>query len=314
MAGLLVNRILRSVPLVLLITLGVYGLVFLIPGDPAATLAGDNPTPEQIAHIRQSLGLDRPAVEQYLGWLLDAVRGQLGQSLYTGADVTGMILDRFGVTAWLSVLAVLVAVVIGIPAGVLAAAARGSWIDRAITVAVTAGIAIPGFWLGLMLIIVFALQAGVFPAGGYTPISEDFGEWLLHVTLPAVTLAAAPAAELARHTRSAMLGVLEQDYIRSARAKGVAEWAVLIRHGLKNAAGPVITVLSFQAALLLGGSVIVEQIFGMPGLGSLAIQAVHDKDLPVLQGVVLVAALIVMIINLLTDLAYGFLNPKVRAV
>ncbi len=314
MTRLLLVRLGRMVPLLLLITLGAFSLVLLLPGDPAVTLAGDNPTPDQIERIREVMGLDRPIYAQFVDWLGGIVRGDFGESLYSGTGVTDLILQRIPVTAWLTVFAISIAIAVGVPAGIYAAARRGSWIDRALTVFMSVGITIPSFWLGLILITVFAVNLGVFPAGGYVPISDDAGEWFLRLVLPSVTLAATPAAELARHTRSAMIGVLEQDYVRTARSKGTRERVVLFKHALKNAASPVVTILSFQIAFLLGGSVIVEQIFGLPGMGSLAIQAVHEKDFPVLQGVVVVAALIVMIINLLTDALYGWLNPKVRAL
>lgn len=314
MTRLLLVRLGRMVPLLLLITLGAFSLVLLLPGDPAVTLAGDNPTPDQIERIREVMGLDRPIYAQFVDWLGGIVRGDFGESLYSGTGVTDLIIQRIPVTAWLTVFAISIAIAVGVPAGIYAAARRGSWIDRALTVFMSVGITIPSFWLGLILITVFAVNLGVFPAGGYVPISDDAGEWFLRLVLPSITLAATPAAELARHTRSAMIGVLEQDYVRTARSKGTRERVVLFKHALKNAASPVVTILSFQIAFLLGGSVIVEQIFGLPGMGSLAIQAVHEKDFPVLQGVVVVAALIVMIINLLTDALYGWLNPKVRAL
>ncbi len=314
MTRLLLVRLGRMVPLLLLITLGAFSLVLLLPGDPAVTLAGDNPTPDQIERIREVMGLDRPIYAQFADWLGGVVRGDFGESLYSGTGVTDLILQRIPVTAWLTVFAISIAIIVGVPAGIYAAARRGSWIDRALTVFMSVGITIPSFWLGLIFITIFAVNLGVFPAGGYVPISDDAGEWFLRLALPSATLAATPAAELARHTRSAMIGVLEQDYVRTARSKGTHERVVLFKHALKNAASPVVTILSFQIAFLLGGSVIVEQIFGLPGMGSLAIQAVYEKDFPVLQGVVVVAAVIVMIINLLTDALYGWLNPKVRAL
>lgn len=314
MTRLLLGRLGRMVPLLLLITLGAFSLVLLLPGDPAVTLAGDNPTPDQIERIREVMGLDRPIYAQYVDWLAGVIRGDFGESLYSGAQVTDLIMQRLPVTVWLTVFAISIAITVGVPAGIYAAARRGSWVDRALTVFMSVGIAVPAFWLGLVLITVFAVNLGVFPAGGYVPISDGAGEWFLGLALPAATLAAAPAAELARHTRSAMITVLEQDYVRTARSKGTRERVVLFKHALKNAASPVVTILSFQIAFMLGGSAIVEQIFGLPGMGSLAIQAVYEKDFPILQGVVVVAALIVMIINLLTDALYGWLNPKVRAL
>ncbi|MFE7243106.1 ABC transporter permease [Streptomyces sp. NPDC057580] len=310
---MVMHRLARMVPLVFLVSVAVFGLVHLIPGDPAVTLAGDNPTPEQVESIRTALGLDRPVVIQYVDWLRHVLQGDLGASLYQRTPVVEGIAGRLPITLSLTLAAMVVALVIGVPAGVVAASRRGSWIDRAVTVLTTIGIAVPSFWLGLVLIVVFSLQLQWFPAVGYTHFTEGPAMWLWQITLPAITLGVHGAAELARHTRSAMHDALGQDYVRTARAQGLPGGRVLAKHALKNAGVPVLTIAGFQFSILMGGAVIVEQIFGIPGLGSLAIDAVIQKDLPVIQGVVLVAALIVMLTNLLVDLAYGYLNPKVRA-
>lgn len=314
MTALLAARIVRMIPLLFIITIAAFSLILLLPGDPAVTLAGDNPTEDQVERIREAMGLNQPLPVRYLGWLGGVLRGDFGESLFSGASVAGLIVSRLPVTISLAVIAIILAVVIGVPAGILAAARRGSWIDRTVTTLSSAGIAIPSFWLGLMLILLFAVQLGLFPAGGYVPITRGVGPWLQCLILPAIALASTPAAELARHTRSSMISVLEQDYVRTARSKGTPERVVLFKHSLKNAASPVVTILSFQIAFLLGGSVIVEQIFGLPGVGSLAIQSVFQKDFPVLQAIVVITAVIVLFINLMTDVLYGFLNPKVRAL
>ncbi|MDG4834293.1 ABC transporter permease [Solwaraspora sp. WMMD1047] len=312
MAALLVTRLGRAVILLFLVSVAVFGLVLLIPGDPAVTIAGEDASPQQLDSIRAELGLDEPLPVQYGQWLSGAVTGDLGTSFHTRVPVTESILARFPATFSLTVAALVVALAIGLSFGLVAAAHRGGWLDRALTVTSTAGIAVPHFWLGMVLILAFALTWTLFPAVGYVPLTDDPVGWLRHITLPAVTLGVAAAAELARHTRSAMAEVLLQDYLRTARAKGVRRRTRMLKHALRNAAVPIVTVLGFQVSLLLGGSVIIERMFGIPGLGSLAIDAVQYNDLPVLQGVVLVSALVVVIVNLLTDVAYGLLNPKVR--
>jgi peptide/nickel transport system permease protein len=312
MVLLLVNRLGRAVVLLVLVSIAVFGLVLLIPGDPAATVAGEGASPEQLDAVRTELGLDQPPPERYARWLAAALTGDLGTSLHFRQPVAELLTGRFPATLSLTVAALVMAGVIGLTAGVVAAANRGGILDRALTVSTTAGLAVPHFWLGMVLVIVFALTWALLPAVGYVPLSEDPVAWLSHIMLPAVALGTAAAAELARHTRSALSEVLVQDYVRTARAKGVRRHTRLLKHALRNAAVPIVTVFGFQVSLLLGGSVIIERMFGIPGLGSLAVDAVLYNDLPVLQGAVLVAAIVVLVTNLLTDVAYGLLNPKVR--
>ncbi|MTD57594.1 ABC transporter permease [Amycolatopsis pithecellobii] len=306
-------RVARMVPLLFLVSIGAFGLVYLIPGDPASAIAGQDADPAQVAAIRSQLGLDKPVWEQYWHWISGLAQGRFGTSLYDQTSVVSSIQERFPVTLSLTVAALVVALAIGIPVGILAATHRGTVLDRAITALSTVGIAMPAFWLGLLLIIGFSLKLNVLPAVGYVPWTTDPGGWLEHITLPAVTLGLAAAAELARHTRSALSETLQQDYIRTARMIGIRSHKVNLKHALKNAGAPILTIFSFQVSFLLGGSLVVEQIFNLPGLGSFAISAVGQKDLPVIQAVVMVTALIVMGVNLLTDIAYGYLNPRVRA-
>lgn len=313
MLALLVRRLLFVVPILVLVSFCVFGMVLLVPGDPAITLAGDNATEEQIEIIRDRLGLDDPIWVQYGRWASDAVRGDLGDSLYSGRPVTRSIAERLPVTVSLAALSVVIALAIAVPAGILAATNRGRWLDSAATVGASLGLAMPSFWLGLVLLLVFALRLGWLPATGYVPLEANPTEWLRHLLLPAITLGTAAAAETTRQLRSSLSDVLGEDYVRTARAKGLRGRAVVFKHSLKNAAIPVITVLGFQIAFLLGGSVIVEQIFALPGLGGLAIRAVLDRDLPIIQGVVMLAAVMVISVNLVVDLLYGWLNPKVRA-
>lgn len=308
----LLARLLRIVPVFFIITAGVYGLAALLPGDPAVALAGDSPTPEQVEQIRVRLGLDKPWPVQYLSWLGGVFTGDLGTSLYNNEPVAVSILNRMPVTLSIALVSMVIAVAIGLLGGVLAASRRGRPIDRVITVFSTFGIATPTFWVAMILVIIFAFNLGWLPAVGFTPISEGVGPWLAHIILPSTALGLAGGAELLRHTRSSMVETLGQDYIRTAHAQGLAPAAIVWRRALRNASVPIITVLSFLVAAVLAGAVITEQIFSLPGLGMLAIDAVYHKDLPVLQGVVLVNALIVLTINIATDFAYTLLNPKVR--
>lgn len=313
MLQLVVRRLLALVPLLFLVSLIVFSLVLIIPGDPAITIAGENATEAQIEATRDRLGLNDPLIVQYGRWAGNAIQGDLGTSLFSSRSVAGAIAERFPVTLTLTAASLAIALMISIPAGIAAATRRGTWVDRASTFGASLGVAMPNFWLGLVLVLVFALWNPWFPATGYVPISEDPVRWLRHITLPALTLGTAAAAETTRQLRSALSDVLQQDYIRTARAKGLPGWLVTFKHGLKNAAVPVVTVIGLQVSLLLGGSVIVEQVFGIPGLGQLAIRAVLERDIPMIQGIVVATTVTVLFVNLLVDLTYGWLNPKVRA-
>lgn len=312
MGKLILRRLIALVPMLLLVSLMVFALVLLIPGDPAITVAGDNATPEQIEETRERLGLNDPVMVQYGKWVSSAVRGDLGTSLFSNRSVTGAIVERFPVSLVLAMSAIFVAILIAVPAGLIAALRRGTWLDRVFTIGASFGVAIPNFWLGLVLVLVFSLWNPWFPAIGYVSPFSDPVAGLRHLVLPAITLGTSAAAELTRQLRSALIDVLQQDYVRTAKAKGLRGRVVVGRHALKNAAVPAITVLGVQVSVLLGGSVIVENVFGIPGLGQLAINSVLAKDIPMIQGVVLSATLVVLLVNLLVDLSYGFLNPKVR--
>lgn len=299
--------------LLLLVTIITYSLVLFIPGDPAVAIAGEEATAEEIEETRHALGLDRPLPVQYGTWVAGAAQGDLGTSLYTGEPVGGAIADRLPVTLSLTAGAILVALLIALPAGMIAATHRGRLADRLATIGASFGVAAPGFWVALMLVVVFALWLGWLPATGYVDPGVSIIGWLSHLILPSIALGLVPAAELTRQLRGAMIEVLDQDYIRTAYAKGLRGGAILLRHGLKNAASPVVTVFGMQIAFLLGGSLITEQIFALPGLGQLTVRAVLENDLPMIQGVVVVSALFVLLANLAVDLSYGYFNPKVRA-
>jgi peptide/nickel transport system permease protein len=306
-------RVLSTVPVVFVVTFVVFGLILLIPGDPAITIAGPDATPEQIETIREGLGLNRPFIIQYFDWLGSALQGDLGTSLFTSRAVTTSIMESLPVTLTLTLTAIVISLLISVPLAIISATRRGGWIDRVATVTSSIGIALPSFWLGLMLVLLFSLTLGWLPATGYVPLAQDPAAWLYHILLPALTLGVAAAAESTRQLRGSIIEVLQQDYVRTARAKGLRTRMVIGKHVLKNASVPLVTVIGLQVTLLLGGAIVVEQVFGVPGLGQVAISAVTTRDIPVIQGVVLVAVLVAMLSNLLVDLAYGYLNPKVRA-
>jgi peptide/nickel transport system permease protein len=309
---LIVRRLLALIPLLFIVTLIVWGLLLIVPGDPALAIVGNDATPEQVAAIRSELGLDDPGYVRYFRWLGDVLQGDLGTSLFTSYEVSDAIKDRLPVTISLVGTSFVLAVLIGLPSGILAARRRGSLVDRILTVGTSIGVAVPNFWLGLVLITFFSLRWGWFPSGGYVPFTEDPLDWAYHLALPAITLALAAAAEIGRQTRAGMVDVLEQDFVRTHRAKGLSERQIVSKYALKSALMPVVTVSGLQVARLFGLSTLVEQIFNMPGVGQLAIDAVFKRDIPVIQGVVLLVTVVVVFVNLIVDISYGYLNPKVR--
>jgi peptide/nickel transport system permease protein len=245
-------------------------------------------------------------------WLGRVLTGDLGTSIFNSYSVSQAIADRLSVTLSLVGMALLFSILTGIPAGMLAGSRPGSWIDRVLTIGASAGVAMPNFWLGLVVVLIFGLWLDWFPATGYVDISQSFTKWLHHLTLPALTLAAASSAELVRQTRAAMIDVLDQDYVRTARGKGLRETQVLVRHALKNAMVPVVTVGGLAVSRTFGLSAIVEQIFGMQGVGTLVLRAVFDRDIPMIQGVVLMATVVVLLVNLLVDISYTYFDPRTR--
>lgn len=314
MRRLIGRRVLGMIPSIILVTIIAAGLIYLTPGDPAAYLAGENPAPGQIDALRHQLGLDRSVIGQYWFWVSNALHGDFGQSLFNTVPVREQIVTRLPVTFSLAVAAMVLAVTFGVLFGLIAANWQGRAVDRVVTAFASLGVAVPQFWLGLVLVIVFSLTLGWLPSIGYTPFTQNPAEWARFIILPAVTLAAGAAAEIARQVRASMTTVLGDDYIRTARAKGIPRRTVVFKHALKNAGVPAVTVIGSQFSYLLGGAVIVEQVFGIPGIGSLAVSAVLNRDVPVVQAVILVAALFVLVFNLLVDISYGFLNPRVRAL
>jgi peptide/nickel transport system permease protein len=313
MGRYILKRLAQLVPVLLLVSIIVFSLVHLIPGDVVDVLMGeghDDPVVE--AAMRKDLGLDRSIVVQYFIWLGKVVQGDLGKSAITYKPVVNMIMARFPATALLALAAGFVAVIISIPAGIIAAYRQNTFADYMAMGISLGGISVPNFWLGIMLILFMAQYLGWLPSMGYTPVFKDPMEAFLHLIMPAITLGTAMAASLTRFTRSEMLEELRQDYVRTARAKGLKEKVVLLRHVLKNSLIPTITIIGLQIAGLLDGAVITETVFAWPGIGRLAVQAVLERDYPLVQGIVLFAAVIFVVMNLLVDLTYRMLDPRVR--
>jgi peptide/nickel transport system permease protein len=311
MVTFLVRRLLFMIPVALLVSFVTFMIIHLIPGDPARVLLGESATPQTVAALRHQLGLDKPLLTQYVLWLGQALHGNLGQSIQLQQPVTQAILQRLPVTAELGVISLIVSVALAIPLGVLAAGTRNTPIDWLINVLSLIGTAIPNFVLGLLLILFLAVVIRPFPPGGYVPFTQDPLANLRDLVLPVITLAAGAVAGNLRQVRASMIEVLSQDYIRTARAKGLRRGRVYFVHGLRNALLPLLTIVGLQAGAILGGAVIIESIFLWPGVGLLAIQSILSKDYPVVQGVVLLSALSYMLVNLLVDVGYGALDPRI---
>jgi peptide/nickel transport system permease protein len=309
----LVRRLLASVFTLLIVSLVIFGIVHFTPGDPARIMAGDVASTADVERIRQQLGLDRPILEQYAAWLGQLVRGDLGRSLFLQRPVAQAIWERAEPTVLLTVFALALAVLIGVPAGVVAAVRRGSAVDQILAVVALLGLCIPNFWLGMMLILVFAVGFGLLPSGGYVPLAEgNLLHTLRYLALPIVTLGFSESALISRITRAAMLDTLGQDYVRSARSKGLGEAVVVGKHALRNALIPILTVVGLALGVLLGGAVVTETVFTIPGVGRLVVSSIARRDYPVIQGVVLVIAVVYVLVNLLIDLLYSVADPRIR--
>lgn len=312
MLRLVLQRLLALVPLLFIVSVLTFSFTSLLPSDPVDLILGDNGTQEQYEMLRERLGLNEPLVTRYFEWLGKAVQGDLGSSFFNSVSVTGAVMQRLPVTLSLTAMSALIAIVVGVSAGVAAALRPQSWVDRVATIGATFGQAVPNFWFGLILVAIFAVNLRWFPAIGFTPLLESPWQWLRSVTLPSLALGLSSSAAVARQVRSAMVGVLQQDYIRAARAQGLSARRIILRHALTNAMVPVVAIMSFQITVLLGGALIVEQVFAINGLGTLAIGAVRQQDIPMLQGLVLVMVGLVVTVQLITDVLYGLLNPKAR--
>jgi peptide/nickel transport system permease protein len=308
----LLRRLMATVPVVGVVAIAVFALLHITPGDPAVIIAGDYATSDDIARIRGKLGLDQPFLAQIGIWLGRVVRGDLGTSIFSGLPVSTLIGQRAETTTALTLLALLISIGVGVPLGVLAAWKKGSWVDRVVMIFAVSGFSMPVFWLGFLLVYVFAISFRWLPVQGYQPIAGGFWPFLSHLILPSITLSVVYMALIARMTRASMLGVLGEDYIRTAFAKGLAPARVLLRHALKNASLPVVTIIGIGFALLIGGAVVTESVYALPGLGRLTVDAILRRDYPVIQGVILVVSCVYVLVNLVVDLLYVVLDPRIR--
>jgi peptide/nickel transport system permease protein len=307
------QRLAQIIPTIVLVSVLVFCLQQLMPGDPALVLAGEERgDPRVLAQIRSELWLDRSLPVQYLHWVGNVVQGDLGFSWRTRQPVAQLIAQKLPVTAQLGVMAFVIAVLIGVPAGVVAAVKRNGPLDYVANAIGLAGLSTPNFWLGIMLILLISVDLGWLPPSGYVPLTDDVRQSLATTIMPAFVLGNAIAAILMRHTRSAMLSTLDQDYVRTARAKGLSEMRVILRHAFRNALIPVVTLGALEFGTLLSGAVLTEQVFSIPGFGKMVVDAVFNRDYPVVQGVVLVTALLFILLNLLADILYVLINPRLR--
>ena len=312
MGRFIVRRLLASIPVLFLVSLITFGLLWLVPGDPASIFLDASATEEALARVRRELGLDRPFLLRMGEWYLRLFQGDLGTSLLLNRSVTSAIFERLPVTLSLTGLAFLFSVLLGVAAGMLAAVRHGRMADQSMMTLALLGLSIPEFWLGLVLIWLVAVLLPIFPPGDYVAFATNPLQWARHIALPTFTLACVQMGFVARMTRSSMLEVLGQDFVRTARAKGLPEPYVVIRHGLVNAMVPIVTVMGIMVGALLGGAVVVEQVFSIPGMGRLIIGAVLSRDFPLIQGGLLFLALIYLLVNLVVDLLYGVIDPRVR--
>lgn len=312
MLDFIARRLVAIIPVLAVVALFVFFMLRLTPGDPAAVIAGDNATSDQIAAIREKLGLDLPIWQQFGIWLGDMLRGNFGESFFFKKTVAELIAQRLEPTLALSVCTLILAVTTAVPLGVIAAYRQGSILDRVVMGFSVLGFSVPSFVIGYCLIYVFAIELGWLPVQGYTRIGTDFGGFVERMILPSVTLGIIYVALIARITRASVLEVLNEDYIRTARAKGLSNRVVLMRHALRNAAVPILTVIGVGVALLIGGAVVTESVFGLPGLGRLTVEAVLSRDFPTIQAVILLFSVVYVLINLIIDISYTIFDPRIR--
>ena len=312
MLGYLGRRVIATIPVMGVVAVFVFLLLRLTAGDPAAIIAGDNATTQQVADIRTRLGLDRPIAQQFVIWLGNVVRGDFGESFFFKKPVAELVLERLEPTVALAVCTLTLAIGLAVPLGVVAAYKRGTWIDRGVMGLSVLGFSVPVFVIGYAMIYLFAIELAWLPVQGYQRLSEGLGGFLERLILPSFTLAIILIALIARITRASMLEVLSADHVRTARAKGLAELPVLMRHALRNAAVPIVTVIGLGVALLIGGVVVTESVYSIPGIGRLTVDAVLARDYPTVQAIVLLFSLVYVLINLLVDLTYTFLDPRIR--
>jgi peptide/nickel transport system permease protein len=312
MLRLIANRILQAAPVIVVVSILAFLLINLLPGDPAVVIAGDQASPEAIAAVRHNLGLDKPLIEQLGIWFLHLLQGNFGASLMLNQSVVSAMSERLPVTLSLALLSIAITLPIGIFAGAVAAYYRGTWIDSSVMTLALLGVSAPAFWVAILSIILFSVTLRWFPTGGYTPFMQDPVLWLRSLVLPAVMLSLFQIGFLARMTRSAMLDVLSQDYVRTARAKGLGEWKTVSKHAFRNALILIVTAIGILLSTTIGGSVVIEQVFALPGVGRLVVQGILARDYPLVQGVMLIYGFAFVLINLAVDLIYTFADPRVR--
>ena len=312
MIGYTVSRLLQTIPILVLVSLIAFGIIYLIPGDAATVIGGPSATAEDLARIRANLGLDQPLLVQIGRFYWNLLQGDLGRSLMLGMPVTDAVIARSPITISIAIYSLVLTIVLGLSTGIVAALNHNRWLDQAATVFALIGVSLPNFWLALVLIVLFSVHLGWLPTGGYIPFTEDPVGWLRTATLPALSLAMLQAGLLTRITRSTMLEVLSQDYIRTARAKGVPEWVVVTRHALANTLMPVVTVLGLILSVLLSGSIVIETIFNIPGIGALLGNAISNRDYPMIQGGLLFVTAALLMLNLVVDILYTWLDPRIR--
>jgi len=311
MIQFIARRILYIIPTLFLVAFLVFFLIHMIPGDPALIILGENASPESVREVRSSLGLDKPLPVQFVLWLGKIGTGDFGSSIFTRRPVIQSIMERFPVTLILTTLSLVFALALALPSGILAAVYHNTQKDYLFMLGAILGVSLPGFWLGLMSLFIFSVHLGWFPSVGFVPIWEDFFGGLRYLVLPSVTMGLYMAAVVARMVRSSMLEVLRLEYVTHARAKGLAEWKVITKHALKNAFAPTLTTIGIQYGMLLGGAVITETVFSLPGLGKYLVLAINARDYPVVQGCILFVALTYMVINLAVDLLYSYFDPRI---
>lgn len=312
MGSFLIRRLAGAFVVLALVSLMSFALIWLVPGDPAAAFLDASATPQQIATLRSALGLDLSLPQQMLGWYGRILSGDLGQSILLNRSVSAALIERLPVTLSLAALALAFAVLFGVAAGIIAAVNHNRWPDQVVMTTALLGLSVPDFWLGLVMVLVFAVSLGWLPSGGFTPSMESPGVWLRGMILPALTLGLVQVGFIARMARASMLDTLGQDYVRTADAKGLAKLDVVLRHALPNAMIPILTVIGIVSGALLGGAVIVEQVFSIPGIGRLIVGAIASRDFPVLQGGLLFLAVVYLAINLVVDILYAVVDPRVR--
>jgi peptide/nickel transport system permease protein len=312
MVSYILRRVLSTLPVMGIVALFVFSLLYIAPGDPAAVIAGDQASPADVERIRQGLGLDRPFLVQFGTWLWNILHGDLGTSIFTNLPVSAMIAQRIEPTLSLMALTLVLTILVAVPLGVVAAWKAGSWVDRTIMAFAVFAFSLPVFVVGYVLAYVFALQFEWLPVQGYKPLAAGLWPWLQNLILPALALGTVYIALIARITRASMLEVLQQDYVRTARAKGLGQHNILFVHALKNAAVPIVTVIGIGIALLIGGAVVTESVFAIPGLGRLTIDAILRRDYPVIQGIVLLFSFLYVLVNLMVDVTYTLVDPRIR--